>query len=64
MSSFTSADIFQVLDYYLREKIGKLNREEQEMFISYRIFDLEDILVNDHLDKPINHGNAGVVVYN
>ncbi|MEG1900073.1 MAG: hypothetical protein RR161_00805 [Bacilli bacterium] len=52
-----------ILDYYLKEKLGQLTKEEQEMFDKYRNFDLTEVLTVDNKSKyPVNNTNAGVMV--
>ncbi|MBD9085684.1 hypothetical protein EGP64_03335 [bacterium] len=47
---------------YSREKLNLLTKEEQEMFLKYRTFDLEYLLCsNESLLYPVNCDNAGCI---
>ncbi len=53
----------EILPYFLKEKIGKLSLEEQEMVSTYRNFDLEKLLTYDiPKEYKLNNDNAGLMV--
>lgn len=52
-----------ILPYFLKEKIGKLSLEEQQMFDIYRNFNLEKLLTYDiPKEYKLNNDNAGLIV--
>lgn len=53
---------FQAIDFFIRQKHGQLNIEEQFMYNEYINFKLEDVLTKDYGHLPINHGNAAVIL--
>jgi len=53
----------EILPYFLKEKTGKLSLEEQEVFNTYRNFDLEKLLTYDiPKEYKLNNDNAGLIV--
>ena len=53
----------EILPYFLKEKTGKLSLEEQEIFDTYRNFDLKKLLTYDiPKEYKLNNDNAGLIV--
>lgn len=53
----------EILPYFLKEKTGKLSPVEQEIFDTYRNFDLEKLLTYDiPKEYKLNNDNAGLIV--
>lgn len=62
-SEMRTYKILECIRTFINEKIGNLNKDQQEMLSHYRKFDLKRLITIDEKTKyALNNGNAGLII--